>query len=49
MKESKICVIGLGYDGLPLARLFSTKVIDIYKALKEYNLNITVYDTSFSA
>lgn len=25
MKEVKICVIGLGYVGLPLARLFSTK------------------------
>ena len=25
MKETKICVIGLGYIGLPLARLFSTK------------------------
>lgn len=25
MKEYKICVIGLGYVGLPLARLFSTK------------------------
>lgn len=25
MKEFKICVIGLGYVGLPLARLFSTK------------------------
>ena len=25
MKEKKICVIGLGYVGLPLARLFSTK------------------------
>lgn len=25
MKEMKICVIGLGYVGLPLARLFSTK------------------------
>ena len=24
-KEVKICVIGLGYVGLPLARLFSTK------------------------
>ena len=24
-KEIKICVIGLGYVGLPLARLFSTK------------------------
>ena len=63
MRETKICVIGLGYVGLPLARLFSTKyptvgftfkencpdvrntkVIDIYRALKEYNLNITVYD-----
>ena len=25
MKETKICVIGLGYVGLPLARLFSTQ------------------------
>ena len=25
MKNTKICVIGLGYVGLPLARLFSTK------------------------
>ena len=25
MKDVKICVIGLGYVGLPLARLFSTK------------------------
>ena len=25
MKGTKICVIGLGYVGLPLARLFSTK------------------------
>ena len=25
MKSTKICVIGLGYVGLPLARLFSTK------------------------
>lgn len=25
MKELKICVVGLGYVGLPLARLFSTK------------------------
>lgn len=25
MKEYKICVVGLGYVGLPLARLFSTK------------------------
>ena len=25
MKETKICVIGLGYVGLPLARLFSSK------------------------
>ncbi|MBO7764614.1 MAG: nucleotide sugar dehydrogenase, partial [Bacteroidales bacterium] len=25
MKETKICVIGLGYVGLPMARLFSTK------------------------
>ncbi|MBQ2375819.1 MAG: nucleotide sugar dehydrogenase, partial [Bacteroidales bacterium] len=25
MQEIRICVIGLGYVGLPLARLFSTK------------------------
>ena len=25
MQDVKICVIGLGYVGLPLARLFSTK------------------------
>ena len=25
MESTKICVIGLGYVGLPLARLFSTK------------------------
>lgn len=25
MKQIKICAIGLGYVGLPLARLFSTK------------------------
>ena len=25
MQKRKICVIGLGYVGLPLARLFSTK------------------------
>ena len=25
LNETKICVIGLGYVGLPLARLFSTK------------------------
>ena len=25
MESFKICVIGLGYVGLPLARLFSTK------------------------
>lgn len=25
MEQTKICVLGLGYVGLPLARLFSTK------------------------
>jgi UDP-N-acetyl-D-galactosamine dehydrogenase len=25
IKDIKICVVGLGYVGLPLARLFSTK------------------------
>lgn len=34
MKEVKICVIGLGYVGLPLARLFSTK----YKTIG-YDMN----------
>lgn len=34
MKDTKICVIGLGYVGLPLARLFSTK----YKTVG-YDLN----------
>ncbi|MCQ2329074.1 MAG: nucleotide sugar dehydrogenase [Paludibacteraceae bacterium] len=29
MKETRICVIGLGYVGLPLARLFSTKYMTI--------------------
>lgn len=29
MKETKICVIGLGYVGLPLARLFSTKYMTV--------------------
>ena len=29
MKTTKICVIGLGYVGLPLARLFSTKYENI--------------------
>jgi len=29
MKDTKICVIGLGYVGLPLARLFSTKYMTI--------------------
>ena len=25
MKKNKICIVGLGYVGLPLARLFATK------------------------
>lgn len=29
MKETRICVIGLGYVGLPLARLFSTKYMTV--------------------
>lgn len=35
MKETRICVIGLGYVGLPLARLFSTK----YKTIG-FDLNV---------
>lgn len=29
MNSIKICVIGLGYVGLPLARLFSTKYFTV--------------------
>ena len=36
MKDIKIAVIGLGYIGLPLARLFSTK----YKTIG-YDINQT--------
>lgn len=35
MKDIKICVIGLGYVGLPLARLFSTKYPTIGFDMKE--------------
>ena len=40
---SKIIIMGFTFkENCPDVR--NTKVIDIYKALKEYNLNITVYD-----
>jgi UDP-N-acetyl-D-galactosamine dehydrogenase len=40
---SKILILGFTFkENCPDVR--NTKVIDIYKALKEYNLNITVYD-----
>ncbi|MCQ2314198.1 MAG: nucleotide sugar dehydrogenase [Bacteroidales bacterium] len=40
MKQTKICVIGLGYVGLPLARLFSTK----YKTIG-FDMNQTRVDS----
>src|SRR5574344_1982517 len=41
--DSKILIFGFTFkENCPDVR--NTKVIDIYKALKEYNLNITVYD-----
>jgi UDP-N-acetyl-D-galactosamine dehydrogenase len=41
--ESDILILGFTFkENCPDVR--NTKVIDIYKALKEYNLNITVYD-----
>ncbi len=40
---SKILIVGFTFkENCPDVR--NTKVIDIYKTLKEYNLNITVYD-----
>lgn len=41
--ESKILILGFTFkENCPDVR--NTKVIDIYKALKEFNLNITIYD-----
>jgi UDP-N-acetyl-D-galactosamine dehydrogenase len=41
--DSNIIILGFTFkENCPDVR--NTKVIDIYKALKEYNLNITVYD-----
>ena len=41
--NSNIIILGFTFkENCPDVR--NTKVIDIYKALKEYNLNITVYD-----
>ena len=41
--DSNILILGFTFkENCPDVR--NTKVIDIYKALKEYNLNITVYD-----
>ena len=40
---SKVLIMGFTFkENCPDVR--NTKVIDIYKALKEYNLDITVYD-----
>ena len=50
MENIKIAVIGLGYVGLPLARLFSTDNITIYDpwadadlVRKEYGIDIVNY------
>ena len=41
--NSNILILGFTFkENCPDVR--NTKVIDIYRALKEYNLNITVYD-----
>ncbi len=41
--ESNIIILGFTFkENCPDVR--NTKVIDIYKALKEYNVNLTVYD-----
>ncbi|MFA7116003.1 MAG: nucleotide sugar dehydrogenase [Bacteroidales bacterium] len=39
LSETKICVIGLGYVGLPLARLFSTKFKTIGYDMNESRVN----------
>jgi len=48
MKETKICVIGLGYVGLPLARLFSTKYPTIGFDMNQERVKIlmTGHDTT---
>lgn len=38
-KEYKICVVGLGYVGLPLARLFSTKYKTVGFDMNERRVN----------
>jgi UDP-N-acetyl-D-galactosamine dehydrogenase len=41
--NSKILILGFTFkENCPDVR--NTKVIDIYRALKEYNLNVTVFD-----
>ena len=41
--DSNILILGFTFkENCPDVR--NTKVIDIYKALKEYNVNVTVYD-----
>ena len=48
-REIKICVIGLGYVGLPLARLFSTKYNTVGFCIKTYahSLKPWAYSMSF--
>ena len=60
MKDTKICVVGLDYLGLPLARLFSTKYPTVFPQPSHifhltllpyhyYNIGITPQLTKFSA
>jgi electron transport complex protein RnfD len=43
VKDSKILILGITFkENCPDVR--NTKVVDIVKALQEYNLNITIYD-----
>ena len=55
MNNVKICVIGLGYVGLPLARLFSTKydtvdfdmnVSGVYELMNGHDATLEVSDES---
>ena len=52
MNNRKICLVGLGYVGLPLAVAFkedcsdmrNTKVVDIIEELKDIGVNVDVYN-----
>ena len=49
MKETKIAVIGLGYVGLPLARLFSTKFQTIGYDLNQRRVKALLTSSLFCA